>query len=151
MVHSSKERHQCLEIQIIQGIIHILSSEPIPDNNDTTETLHLLRKLVIHFDDYKECIQEEFNDLYPQYHQLLKKLKSDIIDDDTSKRIGSYLKKLGRDCLYDVDGNGRVALDNLVEYIKDTIDVNFSEGALRFYIFMELINGNIFPSLPNEL
>lgn len=145
-----KEERRAFEIQTLQKVIDFLSSKPLQNNDDMVEIPYPSDKLKMRFNEYTECIEEEYADLYPQYHQTLEQAKKFNIDDGNSRQIKSYLRKLSREYLHDENSNGRAALDKLINFVKSSIDIDCFEGALRFYILSELMDCDIFPLSKKE-
>ena len=141
-----------IELTTIHAVIQHISSHPhnnnLPDNSEKRPCPN--KKLTLRFAEFKECIEEEFVDLYAEHNDALVSAKENYIDDGNSNRIKNYLRKISRDKLYDEKNNARTALNTLIEELKKGLEFDVYEGALRFYILSELMDCDIFPLTKQE-
>lgn len=149
---SYKEEKKTLEMRTIQAVIGFISEQPLIVNTDDAflEKPYPEKKLRVRFQDYYEIVKEQFAELYAVYNQLLQQAKADHIDDGNSGKIKAYLRRQSRDILIDNDYNARAALEKVIQDIKDNLDVEIFDGALRFYILSELMECDIFPLSQSE-
>lgn len=147
----SQEKKE-LELKTIQVVINFLSVQSFVTDEDEIfiERPYPEEKLRHRFGDYYEVIREEYADLYAGYSQVLLQAKADYIDDGNSGKVKSYLRRKSREALFDNSRDARAALDKVVQDIKQSLDIEVHESALRFYILNELMECDIFPLSKSE-
>lgn len=146
-----RQEKKTLEIKTIQAVIQFISEQPfaVSEDGNSLEKPYPKEKLLLRFGDYYKVITEEFAELSVGYNQVLLQAKTDYIDDGNSGKIKAYLRRKSRDCLLN-NADARIALDKVIQDIKDQIDTEVYEGALRFYIISELMECDIFPLSEDE-
>ncbi|NRB10395.1 MAG: SMEK domain-containing protein [Rickettsiaceae bacterium] len=145
--------HMSNEIKVIQELITIISkAKPDANTSDWVEKPYPKEKLSLRFKNYKDQILYEYKDSFRIYGDFSKTLKDyKVYDDGIEKRVKSYLRRISRESLNDKEHNARQALDNVIEKIKNLLEIDYWEGALRFYILSQLMDCDIFPLNQKEV
>jgi hypothetical protein len=147
-----KETKKSIEIQTIYAVIEHLSRDEKSNSftKDLEDKPYPAEKLQLRFGEFRECVEEEYGELYPEHSSALDAAKSDHIDEGNSKKIKNHLRRISREKLFDKNNDAKMALESLIDDIRNDLSFEVYDGALRFYILSELMECDIFPLSKKE-
>lgn len=107
-------------------------------------------KIKERFSDYTDMLIELYVELKSIYGETLRKVKETLAFDTLkTRKISIFLKRLSNKFLNEANGDPRSALDNLVEYFKQELNLSgFTpvENAILFFLVDEIYRCDVFPN-----
>lgn len=144
------------EVKSIMGLISLLSAKSVTELKNITKETETEKNLKLKIDDrfleYRGQIHNDFKQLHYLYAEAYEDARQQSeINDAVAGEIANYLIHISRKALNDAQGNPIAALDNMAANLENelkTIDdiTEVSNGAVRYYLLMELIGCNVFPN-----
>lgn len=102
------------------------------------------------FSDYTEFLIDLYVELNAIYGGTLKRVKETLAFDTLkTRKISIFLKRLSDDYLTEANGNPRRALENLVQYFMQELNLSgFTpvENVIWFFLVDEIYRCNVFPN-----
>ena len=142
------------EIHSILTVIKLVSKlarDSAGEEEVDQHTKDLETKLNVRFKQYLSEIKREYLDLHTRYAQAYLEIsRVNNIDSLLAEEMAKYLKRISKKHL--TEEGPIVGLDSLTDFFVNQIppmEIEISEGAIRYYLLKELINCNVFPN-PSE-
>lgn len=139
------------EIQTFQALIGLLSDE----NHHAVgggyiETPDPKGKIEERFSDHTDFLKSEFQELFSEYGNVLKDVRSHAdLGQVKLRRLSFHLKTYSDQVLSQCGGNPKLALAEIAEGFETQLakcGTAYDKTAIRFFLIDELIRCNVFPN-----
>lgn len=150
---SNKER----ELRTIMDLIFFISSAPTIEAADGVSSKETLKdpkhKINVRFKEWKQEFVDEYIKLFNIYKESFARAKQEVgLTEIDVNKISLYLERMSVKLLSESEGNPIKALDSLTTHFHQALQKTeeatnkYDLGAIRYYLFQELINCNVFPN-----
>lgn len=157
-VSINSSRQICNEVKTIQFIIYSLTK--IVKEESVLEVpkgeINPSKKIDERFAEYSEELKLLYTDLYIKYGDSYQNVLSDIqIGRTEMDDVASFLRQKSIPILQKLNFKPIEALEELCSYLESNFfdnvieDFEFSYGALKYFLYDQLIKCNVFPN-PND-
>lgn len=145
------EPRQSNEVRTLMRLIEVLSaSEEGVQAGDNREDPDPEGKIRDRFADHAEFLQQEYVKLFEIYGRALKEVEAHTdLGHVRVRKLQVYLWNWSDRVLREFKGDPEAALQALCDRIMGmmgTVEADFDEGAVRYYLINQLIACNVFPN-----
>jgi hypothetical protein len=139
------------EVSTLVRLIEVLSAaEEGLSVGDNREDPDPERKIYDRFSDHADFLERQYVELHEIYGQALAEVnKYSDLSHVRLRKLQVYLMRWSDRVLNDCKGDPLLALDTLTEKVLDMMghsDVEYDDGAIRYYLIGQLIACNVFPN-----
>lgn len=154
-IYDSKKIKLASEVRtmlVITNLVHdIALKKSYVEEEYNFEGKDLKIKFEQRFAKYQVDLKEKFLELRITYRDSYEEAKRNAIDDELSlNEYAMHLRNISNLALKETDGNPLEALALIVGWCVDEFqtqkEVDFSRGAIEYYLYQELVNCNVFPN-----
>lgn len=149
--------NQAREIKTMLSMVNLIPTVakaklPIEDIKFDYGTKDLHEKFDIRFNDFSHLLKSRITELSLLYRNTYEETKniSDVGEFDYEELL-DRLRQLSIKALEEENNNPVEALKKLVSWFEDQFklqsDLDYSIGSIEYFLYMELMNCNVFPNL----
>lgn len=143
------------EMRSMMCVISALSNLSMESSGERQESEKDIDIKIKNFGEHAAILKKEYADLSILYGGVYNEaIKQNTVSELMAEKIANFLRRRSGEALENFNNNPREALSYITELIlkyfeqhdKNEGELKYDEGAIRFYLFMELVKCNIFPN-----
>ena len=156
LVSLAKNRPSGKEVGSILEIIVELTNQAIEEDTSIDDASYkkLLKQKLIKYPEYAARLNHDYALLAGVYARPYDTAwQNSGVDELTRKKIAMYLSGRSIALLETHDGNAIMAIDQLCTEIQECVTegTDFDSNAIRFFIYRQFIECNVFPLIEDEV